>query len=458
MKPPALLTRLRSSRLAGDTFGYTFAIVLGRLPPFLFLPVFASALPPAALGHYLTAAILADLVQSLSTLGMVQALFRFFPKAEGQAERRAFMGTALCTGMAGAAATVTVFVSAYSIPAVRGTLEAFRNLPPAPFALALTAGVFIAITSILSASLWAQQRSRAYLIAFGGGAALEAALSGAMIASHAISLERMLAIECAKDAAVALAVAWVARKNLSLRFDRKRFRDLFRFGVWFVPMGICTWMLFSTDRFWLGQAASMADVGVYGFFYKFASPVSVLFQGYVMSMDSQLFKVRAEEAPVLVQAALRAFLRRAGGMLALAALAVPAAVWVAVRDRGLLPPVYLHGLRAYPLLLGSSYLYYWAAHHAALLDYRLRSRRQLEFMACAAIANFLFCPLAIALGRRVGVEPLIAVPYANLAGVGVLLALYVKEGEPAARAAWPAAVAPLLALAALHAAWGWAGL
>ena len=448
--------RLRSNRLLGDTFGYTFAVVLARLPPFLFLPFFASALAPAALGHYLTAAILADLVQSLSSLGMVQALFRFFPKAEGPADRRALLGTALVTGIAGAGLTAGMFFIAYAIPTVRGALEAFRNLPPRPFALALLAGVFICLTSVLNASLWAQQRSRAFLAAFGGGAALEMALSGAMVAAHAVSLERMLAIECAKDAAVLLAVAWMVRKDLTLRFDASRFRELFRFGAWFMPMGLFSWMLLSTDRFWLGQAASMADVGVYGFFYKFASPATVLFQGYIISLNSGLFRTQAGEVPALMRNALRAYLKRAGGLLVVAALLFPAAAWFAIRGRAWLPEAYLRGLKAYPILLASAYLYFWAAHYAALLDYRLRSRRQLEFMACAAAANFLLCPLAIFLGRRLGVEPLSAVPYAYLAGVGVLLALYVKDGEPEVRAAWPAAVPPLLALAALHAFWGWA--
>jgi O-antigen/teichoic acid export membrane protein len=457
LKVPRILERLRSGSVAGNTLGYTAAIVLSRLPPFLFLPILAAALPPSELGHYLTALILADLVQGLSALGMVQALFRYFSKAEGAEDRKDLLGTALCLGIAGSTAFVAIFVSAYSVPFIRGSVEAFRNLPPGAFALALTAGVTISLTSILNASLWAEQRSRAFLLTMAGGAVLEAALSGSMVYLHAVSLQRMLAIECAKDAAVAIGVAWCARRDLALRIEWTRLKSLLRFGVWFMPMGIFSWMLQSTDRFWLGQAASMADVGVYGFFYKLATPFTVLFQAYVLSMDSKLFKAEPAEAPHLLHLALRAYLKRAGALLVLAGMLVPAVMWVAIRYYGLVPRIYLSGLKVYPVLLGSIYFYYWAAHHAALMDYRLRSRKQLEFMACASIAAFALCPLAIHLGRRIGIEPLIAVAYANMAGVAVLLGLYVRQGEPVARSAWPMAVAPLLLLAAFQMGWWWAG-
>jgi O-antigen/teichoic acid export membrane protein len=446
------LRRRVSDLLANTALRYTSAVVLSRLPPFFYLPVFAARLPLAALGHYLTALILADLVQILCASGMGQALFRFFPLAEDTAARRALVGTAFFTGMASAAAACLVFACAYLWPGARASLEAFRNLPSACFALALLAGTCIGLTSILNSSLWAESRSRAYLIALGSGAALEAILAGVMIGFDAVDLERMLAIECAKDAAVLLLTAWAARRHLSPRFDPGRFRALIRFGAWFTPMGFFGWALLSTDRFWLGQHASMAEVGVFGFFYKFASPATVLFQSYLISLDGKVFRAKAEEASELLRAALRRYLRWAGGLVVAASLGLPAAAYLAIRA-GALPAPYLSGLKVYPLLLALVYVYFWALHYSAWQDYHLRSARQMGFMGCAALANFLLSPLAIALGRRFGVDALSAVAYSDLAAMTFFLALHSRGADAPGRRSWLVAAPWVGALLCIHFLW-----
>jgi O-antigen/teichoic acid export membrane protein len=450
------IRRRVSGFLSNSALRYTSAAVLSRLPPFFFLPLFAARLPLASLGHYLTALILADLVQILCASGMGQALFRFFPLAEDAAARRILVGTAFFTGMASAALACFVFASAYLWPLARASLEAFRSLPSASFVLALLAGTCIGLTAILNSSLWAESRARAYLIVVASGAALEAILAGAMVALDAVNLERMLAIECAKDAAVLLFTAWSVRRHISLRFDPGRFRALIRFGAWFTPMGFFSWALLSTDRFWLGQKASMADVGVFGFFYKFASPAIVLFQSYLISLDGKVFRAEAEEASALLRTALRRYLGRAGLMLAVVSIALPVAAWLAIRA-GALPEAYLSGLKVYPLLLALIYMYFWALHYSAWQDYHLRSLRQMGFMACAALANFLLSPLAISLGRRFGVDALSAVAYSDLAAMAVFLALHSKGADVPVRQSWRAAAPWVIALLGSHLLWTWIG-
>ncbi|MDQ3003726.1 MAG: oligosaccharide flippase family protein, partial [Fibrobacterota bacterium] len=166
------MKRIRSL-MATDTLRYTGAVVASRIPPFLFLPVYASLLPPEDLGLYLTAMILVDLVQTLSSIGMVQALFRFFPKAAGQSERKAMLGTALMTGAAGGALIFALFMGAFSLPAARESLEATRGMGLRAFVLALIAGGFINMMSILTAYVWAERRTKVFLAAMGTGAVLE---------------------------------------------------------------------------------------------------------------------------------------------------------------------------------------------------------------------------------------------------------------------------------------------
>lgn len=446
------------SRMATDTLRYTGAVVASRIPPFLFLPVYASVLQPEDLGLYLTAMILVDLVQTLSSIGMVQALFRFFPKAAGQSERKAMLGTALMTGGAGGALISALFMGAFCLPAVRESLEATRGLSLRAFVLALTAGGFINMMSILTAYVWAERRTKVFLAAMGAGAVLETALSFSLVSLHGVSLERILAIECAKDLLVILILAFAARRDFSLRFHPETFATLFRFGVWLMPMGLFSWMFLSIDRFWLGQMAGLAQVGVYGFFYKFASPAAILFQSYIISLDSHLFKAEGAEAHNLLETSLARYLKGAGILLAGAALAFPVAVYAAVHVWKVLPPAYLDGMKTYPLLLATTYVFFWAMHYASMLDFQLRSKRQSAFMAVTALGNFALCPAFIAAGRRVGIDAMASVAMSNLTCAAVLLFLQSRGSSLAPeRPQWRKALPALASMGLVFLLWNWLG-
>lgn len=441
-------------RLASDTVRYTGSLVASRIPAFLFLPVFASALTPEDMGLYLTALLLVDLIQSVSSLGMVQALFRFFPQAKGPEERRLMLGTALLTGAAGWAAACALVGGAFLWPGARASLEAFRGFSPDALLLILLSAGFINVISILTAYAWAEKRSRSYLAALVAGAALEAALSLAMVWAKGVRLERILAIECVRGALVAVALAWVARRDLSLRFSPAAFFPLFRFGIWLMPMGLFAWMLLSIDRFWLGQLAGLGEVGVYGFFYKFASPAAILFQSYIISLDSHLFKSEAAQARILVENSLARYLKGAGALLAGAALVFPAAVLAAARGWNVLPAAYLPGLKVYPLLLATTYVYFWSVHYASMLEFQLRSKRQLAYMSGAALGNFVLCPTFITLGSRIHLGPMESTALSNLAAATGLLLLQSSGSSLApAWSLWRVFLPALGSLIALHFFW-----
>lgn len=436
---------------------YTGGIVLSRIPPFLFLPVFAAVLAPETLGLYLTVLILADMVQTVSGLGMVQALGRFFPLARGRGERRDLMGTALWTGVAGAALVCGLCLAAFLLPAVRDSLEAARGLDMASFLLALGAGAVVNMVSLLIAYVRAEQRAGVFFGALAAGAVLEAIANTALAVAGQITLPRILAVECAKGLLILAVLLVSARADLSLRFSAARFAELFRFGFWLMPVGLFAWMLLSIDRFWLGQLAGLAEVGVYGFFYKFASPAAILFQGWIISMDSHLFRAEPEAGRALVGASLARYLKWAGLGLCAAAAILPLAVWSVAGEGRWLPPEYLGGLRVYPLFLAATFVYYWAVHYASLLDFQFRSKRQLAYMGAAALGNFALCPVFVKAGALAGMAAAPAIALSNLACVAALLALQSRQslegpGAPG-RAYWKSALLPLAGLLGLAAAW-----
>lgn len=446
------LGRLAGNRLARDASAYVAALVLSRLPSFLFLPLYAAILEPAGLGRYVTAMLLVDLVQTLAGAGMVQALNRYLPSAATPEERRRMMGTALSAVLAACAAVGAAVAAAWSIPSVRGSLEILDALEARHMLLALAAGALICLNTLGSAYVRAEQRAFAYLGAMSLGAALEIALCLALVAARRVDLGTLLAVECARGAVTAAFLALVARRDLTLRFSPATFRTFFRFGIWLVPVGFFVWVTLGIDRFWLGQMAGMEEVGVYGFYCKFATPAAILFQGYVIGLNSHLFKMEPAAGIAFVRRSLSRYLAFGGLAMVAASAVFPLVLHAAVRHWHAFPDTYLAGLKVYPLLLATTYVYYWAVHYAALLEFQFRPRRQLGFMGAAAAANFALCPALIALGARLGLEAGTAAALSNLLAAALLLAMQSRgsalraEGRPF----WWRAVPVAGLLAALH--------
>lgn len=444
--------RLAGNPLARDASAYVIALVLSRLPAFLFLPVYAAFLEPSELGRLVTAMLLVDLVQTLAGAGMVQALGRYIPVAATPEERKRMVGTALATAIAGCAAVTAAVAVAWSIEPLRESLEILGALEMQPLLLALFAGTLVNLGSLGMAYLRSEQRAFTFLAALSLGAALETALCIAMVSARKVDLEAILAIECARGLVTAAFLALAARRDLSLRFSPATFRTFFRFGIWLVPVGFFVWISLSIDRFWLGQMAGMDQLGVYGFFCKFATPAAILFQGYIISMDSHLFKMDPAAGIVFVRKSLSRYLVLGGLMAAAASVAFPLAIHLAIRQYHALPETYLSGLKVYPLLLATTYVYYWAIHYAALLEFQYRPRRQLAFMGLAAAANFALCPALIALGARLGIDSLSAATLSNLLSACLLLFLQSRGSSLRSQGAplWWRAVPVVGLLAGMH--------
>lgn len=441
------------NRMASHAVAYASGLIISRVPPFLFMPLYATVLTPAELGLYVTAMIVIDLVQTVSGGGMVQALGRFFPMAKTPEERKRVLGTSLSAGMVGSALVCASAFLLYSVPPVRASLESFSAFDPLTFLLALGAGGFAGVNSLFIAYMRSDQRPYAFLKILSLGAAVEFAGSLFLVLTRRVDLDLILALECLRGAATAAGFLYASRGDASLRFHRETFRTLLRFGIWLVPVGLFVWITVCIDRFWLGQLAGLEWVGIYGLYTKFSTPAAILFQGYIISMDSRLFKTAPEEGMRLVERSLYRYLSLGGLLVCAAAVAFPVAVLLAIKGFGALPEDYLSGLKVYPLMLATTYVQYWVFHYAALLEFQFRPRRQLLYMGMAAAANAVLCPVFIIMGGRAGIDPLSCAAVSNLAATGILLAAQSRGSRlvPAGKPFWVVAAPTLLGLTALFA-------
>src|SRR5690606_14590021 len=260
-----------------DNLVYSAAVVLPRLAAFLLLPAIASVLSVSDMGKLATSWIFIELFQTLAGLGLKAALGRFFPRATEPARRREILTISLCGNLAGGLVLGLATWAAFALPFSRTRIHFFDSIDYPVFAALLGTSVLGNLASTFIIYFRAEQRAWAFLAASVIGAGIEACLAVGLLAAERLSLLNLLLIECLKQAAMLAFIAYQGRKDWGFAFSRQTLKTMAAFGIWLVPVGLGEWFVNSSDRFWLGQQGDLDLVGVYGFLYKFAMPLGILF-------------------------------------------------------------------------------------------------------------------------------------------------------------------------------------
>lgn len=398
-----------------DGLVYSAAVVLPRLPAFLLLPAIASVLSLSDMGKLATSWVFIELFQTLAGMGLKAALGRYFPIAVESAERREILTVALSGILAGGLALGLIAWGAFAWPLARGQIHFFQVIDPRVFSALLGASMIGNLASTFIIYFRAEQKALAFLMASVIGAAAELGLSLALLKTGHVSLLNLLLVECLKQAAMLAFIAHQGRRDWGFAFSRKTLRTMYAFGIWLVPVGLGEWLVTSSDRFWLGQQADLGKVGVYGFLYKFAMPLGVLFTGSLMDLHARLYRMDDAEGLRFTQDRLARFLGRSGMLMLGYALLIPAAFHALMIFHPVFPAAYMRGLAAFPLMVAVLYTFYWGKYYAMYLEYRFRAKALTAALTLAAAASMILIPLAIRLCLANGWDVLAGTAYGALA-------------------------------------------
>jgi O-antigen/teichoic acid export membrane protein len=99
----------------------------------------------------------------------------------------------------------------------------------------------------------------------------------------------------ASGAAVVVALIFVHRRRLSLRFERPLLRRLMRFGLPTMPAELSLYLLNFVDRIILVRSAGTPAVGLYSLAVKFAQGVNVLVRGFQLAWPPLAYSIRDDD-------------------------------------------------------------------------------------------------------------------------------------------------------------------
>ncbi len=253
-------------RLGKHTLVYGAGVLLSKGLSFVMLPVYTRYLTATDYGVISLIMITLDVISIAAGSQIAEGIYRFYHKAEHDAEKEAVVATALIAlGASYLLVGVTVALAAPLLSRVVFDTARYAAL------IRLAAGglAFQACLIVPLAFARVRDRSVFYVGASAAKLALGAGLNVLFIVQMRMGPAGVFASGLITNAVVGLGLTtWLSRR-ISLRPSRVAGKSLVRYGLPLVATQFATFIATFGDRFVLQKTAGTTEVGIYSLAYQF---------------------------------------------------------------------------------------------------------------------------------------------------------------------------------------------
>jgi O-antigen/teichoic acid export membrane protein len=276
-------------RLATTGAAYTAASIVSKLIAVALLPLYTRYLTPADYGaaEVMFAAVVS--VSIVVRLGMIEALLRFYYRDDEDPTRVvASSFAALFWFTTGAALIALPFA---------GPISDALLAESAPDLARISIGGLWVLTMIeyLLTLFRLEERARAFFVTTILNVLAAIGLTVVLVVGKGEGARGLLLGSYASGAIFVLALIWVHRRRLSLRFERPLLRRLMRFGLPTMPAELSLYGLNFVDRIIIVHAAGLPEAGLYSLAVKFAQAVNVLVRGFQLAWPPLAYSIRDDD-------------------------------------------------------------------------------------------------------------------------------------------------------------------
>jgi O-antigen/teichoic acid export membrane protein len=358
-------------RLATTGAAYTAASIVSKLIAVALLPLYTRYLTR---GDYGAAEVMFAAVVSASIvvrLGMIEALLRFYYR-EGEDP-----GRVVSTSFAALFwfATITALIA---LPFAGPLSEALLNRSAPDLARISIAGLWVlTLNEYLLTLFRLEERAKAFFVTTILNVLAAIALTVILVVGMEEGARGLLIGSYASGAVVVLALTFIHRRRLSLRFERPLLRRLLRFGLPTMPAELSLYGLNFVDRIIIVHAAGLPEAGLYSIAVKFAQGVNVLVRGFQLAWPPLAYSIRDDDEARRVYATVVTL------FVAGCAFAVTG-MWLLSRwlVRALAAPEFFDSYKAIGLLTAAATLY--ALYMVLVVILGRTGRTEFNFPATAA--------------------------------------------------------------------------
>ena len=260
------MTAPTGTRLGRHTLVYAAGILLSRAVSFVLLPLYTRFLTPADYGVMQLVDLTLDVVAILAGAQMAGGVFRFYHKAETEADRRAVLASGM-TMLAGSFVVFAAATLAAAAPLARLALGS-ANLAGLIRIAAVSLGLqgFVVVPF---AYLRLREQSTRFTYVNIGRLVVQLTLNIVLVAGFRAGVRGILLSTLITNAllAIVLGAPFVAR--VGVRVTGPWLRALLRYGLPLVGVNVATFIATFGDRYFLRASADMTAVGLYALAYQF---------------------------------------------------------------------------------------------------------------------------------------------------------------------------------------------
>jgi O-antigen/teichoic acid export membrane protein len=273
-------------RLATTGAAYTAASVVSKLIAVALLPLYTRYLTT---GDYGVAEVMFAAVVSASIVvrfGILEALLRFYYQEDEDPGRVVATSFAALFWFATAAALL-------ALPFAQPISEVLLDESAADLARISIGGLWVlTMMEYLLTLFRLEERARAFFLTTILNVFAAIALTVVLVVGEGEGARGLLIGSYGSGAIFVIALLFVHRRRLSLRFERPLLRRLMRFGVPTMPAELSLYALNFVDRVILLHSAGKTAAGLYSLAVKFAQGVNVLVRGFQLAWPPLAYSIR----------------------------------------------------------------------------------------------------------------------------------------------------------------------
>ncbi len=293
---------MNAGTLRRHAIRYAIGNILTRGVAFLMLPIYTRYLSPADYGVAALIEMTLDVIGMIGGAGIGLGIFRFFHKADSDADRRAVVSTAMT------ALTVSYAAIGFAVIMAAGPLSRLLFRSEIHADLIRLAGGTLAVQGMIWVPLgYARVLERSGLVVGASVAKLviSLALNLIFIVGLELGVRGIFLSSLGAHACLAIWLGIVTVRKVGLGVRPEMLRTLMRFGIPLVGVQTATFTMTFSDRYFLQAAGNESMVGLYNLAYQFGFMMLML--GFVpieMVWGPRRFQVArtANPSPLLAQA------------------------------------------------------------------------------------------------------------------------------------------------------------
>lgn len=360
---------------------YAIGNILSKAIAFLMLPIYTRYLSPADYGVAALIEMTLDVVSIVAGAQVAQGIFRYYHKADTQAEKRAVVSTALSTLVASYALLGgIVFLGSDFISELVFGSEVHSGL------IKLSAGSFALQSFILVSMAFGRVQERSGLVV--GASVLKLVIAVALnlvfIVGMNLGIRGVFLSTLGSNLVIALLLGGWTIRQVGLGINPAVLKSLVRYGVPLIGVQAATFTMTFSDRYFLQAAANEATVGLYNLAYQFGFLLLML--GFVpieMIWGPRRFQVARGENPGPV-------LAKAFRLINVSVFTIGVGIALFVGDllRMMATPPFHPAADLVPILLVAYVFHGWAMMH----DIGVLIKERTEFLT---IANWVAAVVAL---------------------------------------------------------------